>query len=60
MSPDLACVHRQTIELGNHIKNLVITIPNEAHEPPGLLPRDLRVANQLYFPQNAVVNVDQL
>src|SRR5712691_8280466 len=46
-----------TMILGNNIKNLVITIPNEAHEPPGSLPRDLRVANQPYFPQNAVVNV---
>ena len=43
--------------LGNNIKNLVITVPNEAHEPPGLLPKDLRVANQPYFPQNAIVNV---
>jgi hypothetical protein len=42
--------------LGNNIKNLVITIPNEAHEEPGALPRDLRVTNQPYFPQNAVVN----
>src|SRR5919197_702702 len=46
-----------TIVLGNNIKNLIITIPNEAHEPPGLLPRHLRIANQPYFPQNAVVNV---
>src|SRR5712691_1959374 len=45
------------IVLGNNIKNLIITIPNEAHEPPGLLPRDLRVANQPYIPQNAVANV---
>src|SRR3989442_5773821 len=47
----------RTMILGNNVKNLVITIPNEAHEPPGLLPRDLRVANQPYFPENAVVNV---
>jgi len=46
-----------TMVLGNNIKNLVITIPNEAHEPPGLLPRDLRVANQPYFPQIATVNI---
>ncbi len=45
------------IVLGNNTKNLIITIPNEAHEPPGLLPRDLRVANQPYFPQSAIVNV---
>ena len=45
------------IVLGNNTKNLIITIPNEAHEPPGLLPRDLRVANQPYFPQSAIVDV---
>ncbi len=49
-----------TMVLGNNIKNLVITIPNEAHEPPGLLPRDLRVANQPYFPQIAIVNVGMM
>ncbi|MDP9289140.1 MAG: hypothetical protein M3P08_13210 [Thermoproteota archaeon] len=43
--------------LSSNIRNLVIVIPNEAHEPPGLLPKDLRVANQLYIPQNVVVNV---
>jgi hypothetical protein len=46
-----------TMVLGNNAKNLVITIPNEAHEEPGGPPRDLRVANQPYFPQNAIVNV---
>ena len=58
--PDVNATHTyqaHTMILGNNVKNLVITIPNEAHEPPGLLPRDLRVANQPYFPQNAVVNV---
>jgi hypothetical protein len=58
--PDVNASHvyqSHTIILGNNIKNLVITIPNEAHEPPGLLPRDLRVANQPYLPQNAIVNV---
>jgi plastocyanin len=58
--PDINASHAyqgRTMILGNNVKNLVITIPNEAHEPPGLLPRDLRVANQPYFPQNAVVNV---
>jgi hypothetical protein len=58
--PDVNATHvyqAHTMILGNNVKNLVITIPNEAHEQPGGLPRDLRVANQPYFPQNAVVNV---
>jgi hypothetical protein len=45
-----------TMILGNNIKNLVILIPNEAHEPPGL-PKELRVVNQPYLPQNVVANV---
>src|SRR5919108_645256 len=47
----------QTMVLGNNIKNLVILIPNEAHEPPNLKPKELRVVNQPYLPENAVVNV---
>ena len=31
-------------------------IPNEGHEDP-TVPKDLRVINQPYIPQNAVVNV---
>jgi plastocyanin len=46
----------QTIVLGNNIKNLVILIPNEGHEDPSVA-KDLRVINQPYIPQNAVVNV---
>jgi plastocyanin len=46
----------QTIVLGNNIKNLVILIPNEGHEDP-TVPKDLRVINQPYIPQNAIVNV---
>ena len=44
------------IVLGNNVNNLVVLIPNEAHEstnqPRGQYPR----ANQPYLPQNAVVN----
>src|SRR5919198_262432 len=47
----------QTMVLGNNIKNLVILIPNEAHEPPNLKPKELRVVNQPYLPENVVVNV---
>src|SRR5919197_4140035 len=46
----------QTIVLGKNIKNLVISIPNEGHEDPSVA-KDLRVINQPYIPQNAVVNV---
>jgi plastocyanin len=47
----------QTIVLGKNIKNLVILIPNEGHEDPIGTKKDLRVINQPYIPQNAVVNV---
>jgi plastocyanin len=46
----------QTIVLGKNIKNLVILIPNEGHEDPAQ-PKGMRVINQPYIPQNAVVNV---
>jgi plastocyanin len=46
----------QTMVLGKNIKNLVILIPNEGHEDPAV-PKDLRVINQPYIPQNAIVNV---
>jgi hypothetical protein len=41
--------------LPNNVKNFVILIPNEAHEPPGLS-KELRVINQPYVPQNVVAN----
>jgi plastocyanin len=46
----------QTIVLGKNIKNLVIVIPNEGHEDPTQT-KGMRVINQPYIPQNAVVNV---
>lgn len=46
-----------TMVLGKNIKNLIIELPNEGHEMPNAMPRDLRVVNQPYLPQNAVVNV---
>lgn len=48
--------YNQTMVLGKNIKNIVILIPNEAHEPPGLL-KELRVVNQPFLPQNIVANV---
>jgi plastocyanin len=47
----------QTIVLGKNIKNVIILIPNEGHEDPIGTKKDLRVINQPYIPQNAVVNV---
>jgi plastocyanin len=46
----------QTIVLGKNIKNLVILIPNEGHEDP-TVPKDLRVINQPYVAQSAIVNI---
>lgn len=42
--------------LGDNIKNLVIFIPNEAHESTNQPKDQLPLANQPYLPQNAVVN----
>jgi plastocyanin len=53
-APNIYQTH--TMVLGNNVKNLVIVIPNEAHEDPKQ-PKELRVVNQPYLPQNAVVNV---
>src|SRR5919198_4849746 len=47
----------QTTVLGKNIKNLVIVIPDEAHEHPNATPKELRIVNQPYLPQNAVVNI---
>src|SRR5919199_1822549 len=46
----------QTMVLGKNIKNLVILIPNEGHEDPAQT-KGMRVINQPYIPENAVVNV---
>jgi plastocyanin len=45
----------QKMVLGNNIKNLVILLPDEAHESPAL-PEEQRFINQPYVPQNAVIN----
>jgi plastocyanin len=47
----------QTMVLGKNIKNLVILIPNEGHEYPHATPKELRIVNQPYIPQNAIVNI---
>jgi len=46
----------KTITLGKNIKNLVISIPNEGHEDPAQ-PKGMRVIDQPYIPENAIVNV---
>jgi plastocyanin len=43
--------------LGNNIKNLVILVPDEAHESTNQPKNQLPLANQAYLPQNAIVNV---
>ena len=39
----------------NTVKNFIVLIPNEAHESP-LLPKEQRLINQPYVPQNLVVD----
>ncbi|MGB0026506.1 MAG: hypothetical protein WBP64_06675, partial [Nitrososphaeraceae archaeon] len=46
-----------TMVLGNNIKNLLILIPDEAHESMNQPKNQLPLINQPYVPQNAVVNV---
>jgi plastocyanin len=46
----------QKMVVGNNIKNLVILIPNEAHEDTSQI-KETRLLNQTYLPENAVVNV---
>ena len=43
----------KTLTLPSDVKNFVILIPNEAHESP-LLPKEQRLINQPYVPQNLV------
>jgi plastocyanin len=46
--------HRMVI--GNNIKNLVVVLPNEAHESTNQARDQYPLANQPYLPQNAVIN----
>ena len=46
----------QKMILGNNVKNLVIVIPNEAHETTGQPKNQLPLINQPYLPDNVVVN----
>jgi plastocyanin len=46
-----------TMVLGSSVKNLVILIPDEAHESMNQVKSQLPLINQPYVPQNAIVNV---
>jgi hypothetical protein len=46
-------LENKTMILPESVKNFIILIPNEAHESP-LLPKDQRLINQPYVPQNLV------
>ena len=57
-SPDINAQHlfnTGTIVLPNSVKNLIITIPDEAHHAPNAEPLK-RYINQTFLPQNAVIN----
>src|SRR5216117_16693 len=47
-------LNNKTLTVPNSVKNFVILIPNEAHESPEL-PKDQRLINQPYVPQNLVI-----
>ena len=45
----------KTFDLGKSAKNLIILVPNEGHESPKL-PKEQRLINQPYVPENIVVS----
>ena len=45
----------RTMSLGNNIKNLLILIPNEAHEPYRL--KEQQLINQPFIPQYVTINI---
>jgi hypothetical protein len=47
--------NNKELSVPKNVKNFVILIPNEAHESPEL-PKDQRLINQPYVPQNLVVH----
>jgi hypothetical protein len=49
--------NNKTLTVPNSVKNFLILIRNEAHESPDL-PKDQRLINQPYVPQNLVVSPD--
>src|SRR6188508_2018136 len=45
------------LTLPSNVKNFIILIPNESHESP-LLPKEQRLINQPYVPQNLVTGAN--
>ena len=45
----------RTMTLGNNVKNLLILIPNEAHEPDNL--KEQQLINQPFIPQHVTINI---
>src|SRR5919197_686768 len=45
----------RTMTLGNNVKNLLILIPNEAHEPYSL--KEQQLINQPFIPQHVTINI---
>src|SRR5919198_1173604 len=45
----------RTMTLGNNVKNLLILIPNEAHEPDSL--KEQQLINQPFIPQHVTINI---
>jgi hypothetical protein len=48
-------LNNKTLSLPSNVRNFIILIPNEAHESP-LLPKEQRLINQPYVPQNLVIS----
>jgi hypothetical protein len=48
-------VNNKSLSLGGDVKNVIILIPNEAHESPQL-PEEQRLINQPYVPENLIVD----
>jgi plastocyanin len=45
----------RTMTLGHNVKNLLILIPNEAHEPYSL--KEQQLINQAFIPQHVTINI---
>jgi len=43
------------LTFGDNVKNIILLLPNEGHESPAL-PKEQRIINQPYVPENIVVS----
>lgn len=50
-------LNHKMFDVKDHVRNLIILIPNEAHESPSL-PKEQRFIDQSYIPENIEVNED--